>query len=378
MPRRRSHDGRRPRRRRVLMLGPTAPLVGGMASAVEGLKHSILAQRCQLTVINNGKTTPPDRGLGVAIAAQVRLLVRIVRQVLRESIDLVHIHTCSGFTFWRDGVHVAAARAVGCQVVWHIHGGYFDQFYASYGPVRKSLLRLILGLGEGIIVVSDEWRQRLESMAPAGRWYSVPNGVPMPQIRARTSGRTARFLFLGNLRPGKGAEDLVRACAIAVSQGFGGVVDLVGPQIVPGRRDALICLIDELGCGSAARLVDTVTGDAKERILRQADVFVLPSHAEGLPVAMLEAMAYGLPVIATRVGGIPAVLRDGVEGFLIEAGDVNALSDRMLRLSQDPNLRQQMGNAAQRRAEAEFSLDCMAERIAAVYDDALGAEGPRR
>ena len=110
---------------------------------------------------------------------------------------------------------------------------------------------------------------------------------------------------------------------------------------------------------------------AKDEALQTSDCLVLPSYAEGLPMVVLEAMAYGLPVIATRVGAIPEVLTDGQEGFLIEPADVKALADRMLRVAGDPELRRRMGLDARRVAEARFSLDAMVDRIMDIYTDIL-------
>jgi glycosyltransferase involved in cell wall biosynthesis len=346
-----------------------------MATVVDNLSQSVLRTRCRLSVLNTGKTTPAGRSLFAGIRAQARLLGRLVRAVLGSRAQIVHIHTCSGFTFWRDALHAAAARILGGRVVWHIHGGYFREFCGSMGPVRQGLLRFLLGLGAAVVVLSDAWRERLRPLLPRGPWYVVPNGVPVPLLPSRQARRTARFLFMGNLGKAKGTEDLVRACGIAMKQGFDGAVEVAGPETAPGQKQALLDLTAAVGCEPVVRLAGTVTGRAKDEALKAADVFVLPSHAEGLPMAVLEGMAYGLPVLATRVGAIPEVVTDGVEGFLIQPGDVEALADRMLRLARDLDLRRRMGRAARRRVEAKFSLDRMAERILALYDKMLDRGG---
>jgi len=115
-----------------------------------------------------------------------------------------------------------------------------------------------------------------------------------------------------------------------------------------------------------------IDADRKAEVLAATDVFVLPSYAEALPMAMLEAMAQALPVICTRVGAIDEAVTDGVEGFLIGPGDVDALAQRMATLAGDPQLRRRMGRAARRRVERQFSLETMVDRLAVIYERAVG------
>jgi glycosyltransferase involved in cell wall biosynthesis len=110
-----------------------------------------------------------------------------------------------------------------------------------------------------------------------------------------------------------------------------------------------------------------ITGADKLTRLQQAAVFALPSFSEGLPMGLLEAMAAGLPVLATPVGGIPEVITDGVEGFLVDPGDVGALTDRLSRLLSDENLRGRMGRAARHKAEALFTVDVILPQLEQLY-----------
>ena len=170
---------------RVLMLGPRRPLVGGMVTVVENLCRSNLARDCDLSVLQTGKTTPQGRSLPTAIVAQSMLLLELVAQIVLRRPRIVHIHTCSGGTFWRDCVHLAAARLLGCRVIWHIHGGHFAEFVRRSGPLRRRVVRQALASASAAIVLGERNRQRLCDLAPAGRWHVVTNGVPVPEHAAR-------------------------------------------------------------------------------------------------------------------------------------------------------------------------------------------------
>jgi len=369
------HDGAaRPdphRRPRVLMTGPLPPLTGGMATVVDNLSRSPLLGACRLAVVSTGKITPERRSLASGVAAQLKILGNVVGRIARRRPEIVHIHTCALFTFWRDIVHMAAARALGCRVVWHIHDGTFQPFFSQGPQAKRSAIRLALRAGGAVIVLSRTAVDALRPLAPEVRWRVVGNGAPLPPRTAAHSGGPVRILFLGNLTRRKGAYDLVDAFARAGRDGFRGVVRLAGGELHPGQRDDMLRYIDAAGCSDAVALLGVVAGQVKEQALADADCLALPSYAEGLPMAVLEGMAYGLPVLATRIGAIPEVVTDGREGFLFDPGDVATMADRLARLGRDAALRREMGRAARARIEAEYSLDVMAARILAIYREVL-------
>jgi glycosyltransferase involved in cell wall biosynthesis len=110
-----------------------------------------------------------------------------------------------------------------------------------------------------------------------------------------------------------------------------------------------------------------IGGQEKANALAQADVLALPSYCEAMPMAILEGMAAGLPVIATTVGAIGQVVRDGVEGFLVPPGDIEALAGKMVQMARDADLRRRMGEAARKRVAAKYSLEAMARPIEQMY-----------
>ncbi|MCK4626504.1 MAG: glycosyltransferase family 4 protein [Phycisphaerae bacterium] len=365
-------DNSQSKKPRVVMLGPLPPLTGGMAAVVNNLRDSALASRCRLTVLNNGKTTPEGRSVLSGIASQMGLLYRLAETILRQRAQIVHIHTCSGFTFWRDCLHALVASLLGSHVVWHVHGGGFDVFAAQQARIGKAIMRFALTRASAVIALSEDWVGRLRAIAPRAKWRVVPNGVPISPKTVVVENRKPTFLFLGNLGEQKGAHDLVRATAIASRKGFEGQIDLAGKETEPGQIEAIEKIIAETGCQSQVRLIGVISGEAKDRAIKSADCMVLPSYAEGLPMAILEAMACGLLIISTNVGAIPEVITDGVEGFLIEPGDIEALADRLVRVGQDSQLRKRMGQAGKELVRQQYSLDIMINRLLDVYRDVQG------
>lgn len=352
---------------RVVMLGPMPPLIGGMATVVNNLHKSSLAERCKLTVLNNGKTTPEDRHLISGVASQLRLFAKLMITIRRQRAQILHLHTCSGFTFWRDCTLMLLARMLRCQVVWHIHGGFFDKFVAEMSFCQKALIEIVFKMSSCIIVLSNEWLKRLSPILLTANWQIVSNGVMTPENVGRFSQTKQVFLFVGNLSRQKGVDDLIVATAVACKNGFRGIVHLAGGETSLGQRMRAEALIRRFNVQKQVKLLGIISGTKKIKALEQADCFVLPSYVEGLPIAILEGMSYGLPIISTRVGGIPEVITEGVEGLLVDPGNIQDLANAMLVLDQDSELRRKMGKAARNKFEEKYSIEHMVEKIYEIY-----------
>jgi glycosyltransferase involved in cell wall biosynthesis len=193
---------------------------------------------------------------------------------------------------------------------------------------------------------------------PVGRIEVIPNGVELPERTADPSRSPARGIVVANLIAYKGHADLIEALAL---------LDAPPPLCLVGEgpeRERLTALIEARGLGHVVRLAGAAP-DARA-LLADYEFAVLPSHAEGLPNAVLEAMAAGLPIVATRVGGVPEVLADDLAGILVPPHDPAALAAAIERLAGDPELRRAMG-AEGRRAAGRLSMEECAARHEAVY-----------
>ena len=340
-----------------------------MVTVVRSFETSALREQFDLAVINIGKTTPEGRPWWVGVWAQARLFARALTVMLRRRSQIVHLHTCSGLTFWRDCVFLGLARMCRRKVVWHVHGARFDEFVQSTTGIRRALMDRAFALSDLVIVLGEHWRRKLQGLLPARAWAVVENGVPLPPAASRLD--TRAVLFVGNLDGRKGEEDLIVATAMAVKQGFGARVKIAGDEGGPGHKQRLQNLIAQHGVGDRVELLGVITGADKTRAFENAYGFVLPSYAEGLPMALLEAMSYGLPVIVTDVGSIPEVVTDGVHGFVIKPGDVERLAECLLRVDRDPGLRERMGRAGRRTVEDGYTVEAMMRKIGRLYLELL-------
>jgi glycosyltransferase involved in cell wall biosynthesis len=179
---------------------------------------------------------------------------------------------------------------------------------------------------------------------------------------------TAKLLFLGRIGEHKGADRILRAIA-KLPDAVRGRVRLC--MAGDGAVDEACALAEQLGLASQVEIRGWIAGAEKEAWMRQTNVFILPSRNEGLPMAMLEAMAWGKALIVSPVGGIPEFVTDGVEGFLVPPDDIDAIADAIRKLAENPELRMQMGMAARKRVEP-LDIQNYRIRLGEIYREALG------
>ncbi len=291
-------------------------------------------------------------------------ILRLARRLRRDSIQLVH-----SFGFYSNTVGVPAARLA------RIPAAIASQ--RDMGDLRPALQRrlhsAVLKLATHVLVNSEAIASRLSGARAArkGRITVIPNGVDGARFRPVAQpvggGSSVTIGTLANLRPEKGLRQLLEAAARVSRNAPNARFVVWGDGPLRGELDAAI---RALALSGAVELRGT-TRDP-DGALRQCDIFVLPSLSEASSNVVLEAMATGLPVVATRVGGMPGLVDDRRTGILVPPGDTPALAQAILTLLEAPALAAEMGARGRARALAEFGTVRMIERIDAFYCRALG------
>jgi glycosyltransferase involved in cell wall biosynthesis len=208
---------------------------------------------------------------------------------------------------------------------------------------------------------------------------AIPTERYAPDPARRTAWRSQHavprdalvFTCVAGLRPQKNHRLLLQAFAQAAPQLPDALLLLVGPpdRLDPAYAESLKALAQELGLGQRVRFLGS-RADVPD-ILRASDVFVLSSDYEGNPLSVLEAMAAGLPVISTAVGGVPELVQHGATGLLVPAGDACSLAEAIAQLGCDPARRAAMGNAARQTARQRFDVRVMSLAYATLYQQLL-------
>jgi len=359
------------RRRRLLLLSPLPPPLGGIPTWTLGVLSSPLAERFEFRVVN----TSPSAKAEVSAKSHFRLdrvfdALRILGGLLRELIafrpDVVHVNTPYFWAFARDGAAVWLTGLFGSRAVLHFRGGDFPEFVASSRPAVRRAIVATLRRAHRLLALTGPTREFLERTVGPATVRHVPNFVDLADFGEPPdrTGRTGppEVLFVGWMIEAKGVRELLEAARSLPEARF----TLVGP----GHGEFLARIEPELrALASHVRLLPACPREQVVELYRQADVFVLPTYREGFPNVVLEAMAAGLPVVATPVGAIPDAIEPGREGLLVPPRDAKALRDAIAQLVRDPDLRLAMGRRARERVEREFSRDAVLRRLGEIYDE---------
>ena len=291
-------------------------------------------------------------------------VVHMASQLRDAGVDHVHCH-------------FATHPAVAGFVVRRLTGIPFS--FTAHGSdlhVDRHMLPQKVAEAAFVVAISEYNRQLILDECPGTdpeKVVVVHCGVDVSVFRPRTAPRAGgpfNVVCIGTLHEVKGQRHLIEACALAIGRG----VDLRCVLVGDGEdRAALEARVAELGIGHAVSLAGALPRDEVLRIVADADVVVAPSvptaqgKREGIPVVLMEAMACGLPVVASDLSGIPELVTDGADGVLVPPGDATALADALVLLAADAGLRERLGSEGRRTVVERFNVDRSAEQLAARF-----------
>jgi glycosyltransferase involved in cell wall biosynthesis len=232
-------------------------------------------------------------------------------------------------------------------------------------------------LADKVIAISEHRKRLLEEMIAADKIVVMRNCVDVQATPCRSVVPVSNrmLLFLGSIGRRKGVYDLIEAARLLVARGLQIQIWIGGGEEEEGsmaRAQAKIC---SLGLEDTCRLLGVVGPSEKWALLCQATALVLPSYAEGLPMSVIEALAAGLPVVATDVGGIGEIVKDGYNGFLVRPGDIGALADKISLLLTDASLCSLMGGRSRQLAEAKLDVRAYVRGLVELYEALMEDQG---
>lgn len=402
----------------VAICSPALWAVSGVSTHAAILLKSRLIRRFRLLHFqlgSEGRSEAPG-------ARAIRTLLtpwRLLRFLHAERPAILHLNTSMALRpILRDGVLAMLARAHGVRVVMQIHGGQMpqqlcrsrsqsraptavlagaqeraaDRFALPPGGwVMQRLLQTILALNDAVVVLSMQEQAAYRQFCPGLQVLRIPNGIDLDTDDCRdaargqdeTTGEDAiscpaykatktalRLLYLGRLIPEKGLYEALDAVAVLVKAGRKLHFTIAGAG--PAAQ-ALAQRVRVLKLEAVVRFTGPVAGGAKAGLWRQTDVMLLPSFSEGLPYALLEAMASGTPAVTCAVGAIPDVMQDGVHGLLVPPHDSAAIASAIARLDDERALLAAMAIAGRRRVREAFSAERLAADFSALYGDIIHA-----
>ena len=351
------------------MAGPALSAKGGMSSVAQGYFDAGLAERCDVTYLATMVEGNPGKKLAAALGSYLLFCHRV------KSCDLVHLHVSRGASYVRKRLLARRANRAGVPYVLHVHTGEFDVLFQAAPRDKQDEVRQLFSEAAAVIALSEEWRDCFIRLGcgTSDNVVVLHNGVAVPDTAAQP-GLWENILFLGRLDARKCPDVLLRAAAEVLPGHPNARVKLAGDgEISPYRQ-----LASDLGIADRCDFLGWVEQAGGDRLMREGAALCLPSRHEGMPMAILEAMAYGLPVVATPVGGVPQIIRDGENGLFMPVDDWRYLAGLLDGLLSDPGRRAALGAAGRKTVQSHFDIGTCLEELLRLYDFALSRRGRPR
>lgn len=290
-------------------------------------------------------------------------LIKVLYLCISKKHIVFHIHSSTYGSYLRKSILARICMTFGKKVIFHIHGADFDSFLEDISSRYKKKIIKLLNEVDELVVLSESWYKFFSEYVSSEKIRVIFN--PSESYSAtyiKRSNPKVKVLFMGRIGQRKGAYDLINAVRKIRLLNF--TLDLIGD----GEGDKIRAIVKRKNLNKLVNIQDWIPHEKVWSLYDEADILVLPSYAEGMPMSILEAVGKGLPVIATSVGGIPEVVIDGKNGFVIEPGDIEALAEKLNILISDASLREEMGRNGLKLAGEKFSIDKIFSQLQELYN----------
>mgnify|MGYP003289040933 CR=1 FL=1 len=340
-------------KRKVLVVSTSNRSRGGIATVVSAISKQEVWAKYHCHWIKSHI----DKGMARKLWQLLSSLLKYI--ALLPFYQIVHIHVSTTVSANRKYIFFKFAKMFGKKTVIHLHcGSQLSEIWNSKYEDMFTNCDRCLTLSNGI---KDYILSRIN---PKGRFEVLYNPCPDVHCNKGDKKDNNTILFAATLYKAKGYLDLIEAFGKIARQYPTWRLLLAGN----GDRQEGIEMARKYGIEERVEFLGWIKGEKKEEVFRTSTIFCLPSYAEGFPMAVLDAWAYGLPVITTPVGGIPDIVIDGKNGLLFNPGDTEALASRLEMLISDKELRKRLSDEAYKLSATEFSLKTMSDRLSAIYN----------
>lgn len=342
---------------KVLMIGSDLSVKGGMTSVI------LLYQNAGLFDENiEYLASHVDGGVFRRLFFYINFIrIFILKLITDKHVKVIHAHSSFKGSFYRKALVIWIASLFKKKSIFHLHGSDFNIFYDQSPLIIQRLISMTLDKASLIIVLARQWKKDIEKICINPNIVILHNPVVIKEPVPPRQQAVLSVLFMGLIGKRKGAYDLVEAAT------FLGDVQAQINLYGNGETEKLKQYAIEKHVEQCVQVNGWIAGDDVDKAYRQANVYVLPSYNEGLPMSILEAMSYGLPVISTTIGGIPDAVENGVNGYLIEPGDARALAEKIGALANDPALRKKMGENSYNTAREKFDITVIIAQLKQIY-----------
>lgn len=348
---------------KILMIGPARSVNGGISAVVNNYYKVGLNKEIEMEYIGTMEDGSKWHKLQVAIGAFIRFITRVSKY------ELVHVHMASDVSLYRKLPFIWLTKMFGKKLIIQQHGGNIKQFYYSEcGRIKQQFIKKILRKADAFIVVAPYLKDIFKEIVEEEKIEVLPNAIEIPKEISHNY-KEQNLLFLGRLCKEKGIYELLDA-VMELKPEFPELQMYLGGVWVEEELEKKAEL-----CGDFVHYLGWIDAKEKDAYLQRCNLFVLPTYFEGLPMSLLEGMAYGCACIATEVGGIPQVMTNRKDGLLIPAKNVQALKEAIKELLQNSKLQEELGRNGRRTVEYNFEIGNSISKLMHIYKNVCSERG---
>lgn len=347
---------------RILMVGMHLTKTrGGISTLIAEILKSGLKDEFEFVYI---ESQAEDFGKNDKALLAFHAVWRFLFNCVWKRPALVYVHLGSNASLYRESVFILLGKVLRQKIVAHFHAGDIDNYYPFQHRLGQKFIRLAIGSCDSIIAVSQESARQLQNIAGALKISVIPNAIDASVFCAndnlpKDKNGATRLLFVGAVGKLKGERDLIKALAILRD----GDEPNIKVSFLGYGAESLKDYCVELGVVDYVEHLGAVSMSERVEFFQKADIFVLPTYAEAMPMSVIEAMAAGLATITTPVGGIPELIEDGADGFLFPPGDAKALAEKISFLLNNKDLINKIGAKARKKAVEQFNFPQYAGKL---------------
>lgn len=346
---------------KVLMVGVDESTKGGMWTVVDNyLKNEHYQNDVDLKYIATSITgSIPKRVLFIFVS-----ILKVLFYTLFNKYDILHVHMSEKGSVYRKYIVMKISKIRKAKIIIHMHGAEFEKWYKTLNNKKQNKVRSIINSCDKILILGNYWNKFIGSlMDDKSKVEVLYNAVFVPD-EYKYDVNSKNILFLGLVGKRKGIYDLLDAMTKLKSNSqFDGKLLIYGPD---DTAEGINNLIQNKKLSNFVEYCGWLKSEDKRELLQKISINVLPSYNEGLPMTILETMAYGIPNISTNVAAIPeAINKDN--GIMIEPGNVEELTRAILELNSNDKLRKKLSTASYTKAINEFSIDSHINKLIDIY-----------
>lgn len=344
--------------KKVLMVGPARSVKGGMTTVVDNYYQYGLNEKVILKYIESCC----DRNVLFKLIKEIFGIIKFIFCV--NKFDIVHIHVASRRSTFRKIIYIRISKFYGKKVILHIHGGGFKEFFDNEISNRKQeYIKKWFNKADKIIVLSEEWKLYFSNIVNDKKIIVMYNGVNIPENFEKNFNKN--ILFMGRICKEKGIFDLLYVIYKLKSKYPDIMLNICGA----GCEREVDEFINKYQLKENVTRYGWINGDNLDEQLINNSIFVLPSYFEAMPMSILEAMAYKNIVIATYVGGIPQIIKNNVNGFLVQPGDVQNMEKIIKKIIGSDFYKKNIPIEARKTIIEKFNIKKNIKKLVKIYNE---------